>query len=297
MTRRLPPLNWLRSFEAAARHLSFTEAAEELNLTQTAVSQHVKLLEQFLQQPLFQRLPRSLRLTESGKTYAPRVAKIFDQLNQTTDDVFGRRGVNSLSIRVNAAFSVLWLGARLERFTRAFPDVDLRVINPIWPVNLIEDEVDLEVRYGTGNWPGLATEPLTQDKLFPVAAPIRPDSSPPLDKPSDLLAHRLISVIGYASGWPQWLGAAGLTTESPELRLQCDNSIMAFEAAKSGVGVALGRDALVGDLIAQGQLVAPFDLAIETEEQFYLAYPASKLLSAEAAAFRTWILDEAPVTA
>ena len=293
--RRLPPLNWLRSFEASARHLSFTEAAEELNLTQTAVSQHVKLLEQFLQQPLFHRLPRSLRLTEAGKAYCPRVGQVFDQLGEVTAEVFGERGANSLTIRVNAAFSVLWLADRLAQFGAAHPDLELKLINPIWPVELGDDETDLEIRYGNGQWPGLTAEALTSDVLFPVAAP----SLAHLRDPAELLAHRLITVVGYTSGWPRWLSAAGVSAEPTCAGMQCDNSIMALEAAAAGAGVALGRSSLASGQLGAGRLVAPFNLKVPSDEQYYLVAAAGKTLSPGAQSFRRWLLDQidaAPLT-
>jgi len=285
MTRRLPPLTWLRSFEAAARHLSFTAAGDELGLTQAAVSQHIKALEQALGQPLFIRLTRSLKLTDAGDAYLRMLQPLLDRIADGTDALFGSGSDNRLTIRANAAFSVLWLAPRLSRFYASHPDIDIRISNPVWAVTDLDEGADFEIRYGDGEWPGMTVEPLTRDRLFPVAAPGTGEI--------DLTAARLIHVMGYRDGWREWLAAAGIDGVDHRRGLQCDNSIMAFEAAADGAGVAIARTSLVAGHLTAGRLVRPFDAEHKTAEEFFLVAMAGRRGGAARDAFRDWLLAEA----
>jgi LysR family glycine cleavage system transcriptional activator len=290
MARRAPPLNWLRSFECAARQLSFTAAGQELHLTQAAISLHVKSLEQLLGQPLFVRLPRSLRLTDAGRAYQRKIAPVLEQIAADTEEIFGLGASDQLTIRVNAAFSVLWLAPRLKVFLAACPGIRMRVSNPVWSLTEMEDGIDFEIRYGRGDWPGLRCERLTRDRIFPVCAPGHPAAAARAD---DLRDSLLIHVLGYRDGWPEWCAAAGLTAVDARRGLQCDNSIMAYETAATGAGLTIARSSLVVGFLAAGRLVRPFAAEVPTAEDFYLVSPTSAAGDAASAAFRDWLLKEA----
>jgi len=289
MARRLPPLNWLRSFEAAARHLSFTATGEELHLTQAAVSQHIKSLEQYLGQPLFIRMPRSLRLTDQGRAYQRRIEPLLSRIADDTEEIFGSRDANQITVRANAAFSVLWLAPRLNSFLSAHAGLQIRIVNPIWSLEEMEEGADFEIRYGDGQWPGLQPHRLTWDRLFPVCAPTTNRD----DGYSGLARSPLIHVMGYRDGWSDWMRAAGISDMDARRGIQCDNSIMAFEVAANGSGYAIARTSLVDGLLKSNRLVRAFEEDAPTTESFYLVEQSKPAASRTRTAFREWLLDEA----
>lgn len=294
MARHLPPVNWLRAFEAAARHVSFTGAAQELGVTPSAVSQQVRLLEQHLGRVLFYRLPRSLRLAEAGEAYLPLVRDAFDRLAASTAEIFGDRAGGRLKVKATAAFAVFWLMPRLPRFRALHPDVALRITTSIWSAEIPDPGIELEVRLGAGNWPGLQAERLTWDTVFPVCSPVLRDGPPRLARPADLAGHTLLHVLGFREGWTQWLARAGAAKQVDAAQgLEFDTAVTAIELALRGAGVALGRSCFVGELLATGRLVAPFDLVLPAEEAFYLVSPAGRPIGSAAERFRAWLLAEA----
>ncbi|MTI09291.1 transcriptional regulator GcvA [Curvivirga aplysinae] len=291
MQRRLPPLNWLRAFEAAARHLSFTHAAEELGLTQAAISKQVKSLELHLKEQLFERKPRSLVLTQAGNAYLPKVREAFDRLAAGTVEVFGRRSGELLTIRVSVGFSTYWLASRLHRFYQRHPDIPLRIVSSVWSEDW-EDHVDFEVKYGTGRWSGYNVHLLCKESLFPVCSPKLLEGPNAIRDPEDLVNHSLLHVIGYEEGWANWLTAAGYSKLEVGRGQQYDTSVLVFEVAASGYGVALGRRSMAHPLIESGRLVKPFDIDIDGNEAFYLLETQDRAPHAHAEAFRDWILEE-----
>ncbi|WP_116475528.1 transcriptional regulator GcvA [Zobellella maritima] len=292
MKKRLPPLNWLRSFEAAARYLSFTQAATELNLTQAAVSQQVKGLESQLGASLFKRLPRGLELTDAGLAYLPAIHEAIQRLSVATDEIFGQGRSRLLTLRVNLVFFTSWLAPRLGRFREMHPDIGLRFTSNIW-VGESDKEADMEIRYGKGTWPGLKSDRLTWDELFPVCSPALVDKAYPLESLEALARHTLLHVIGYEEGWGYWLNSTGYSHLDTSQGLQFDTLISALEMAAQGQGFALGRTSLVEDMIASGRLVAPFSQRVATSEAFHLVYPAHQYLHPHAEIFRTWLVGEA----
>jgi LysR family transcriptional regulator, glycine cleavage system transcriptional activator len=291
----LPPLNWLRAFEAAARHLSFTHAAQELNLTQAAISKQVKLLELNLRQRLFERLPRSLALTKSGEAYFPKVRDAFERLNFGTQEVFGRQRGAVITVRCAVSFAVHWLMPRMPAFIAKHPAIKLRLVSSVWADNDIAGEFDLDIQYGTGNWPNAQSYRLTNETLVPLCAPALVHGKPALRDPVDLKKHTLLHVIGYQRGWATWLAAAGLTDMDPGRGLQFDTSLAAFELAAHGGGVALGRSSLIDQEIRSGRLIAPFDLAVPVDEAFYLITPTQSAMPHDAGLFVDWLMSLVPV--
>jgi LysR family glycine cleavage system transcriptional activator len=293
MNKRLPPLNWIRSFEAAARHLSFTHAALELNLTQAAVSQQVKGLESQLGAILFKRLPRGLELTNAGSAYLPAVHESIDRLKIATEELFDQGRTNLLTVKVNLVFLLKWLAPKISRFRALHPDINLRITSNIWNVDRENSaDCDLEIRYGKGKWLALKSDRLTKDELFPVCSPGFLKKHTSLQTPNDLQSHTLFHVIGYEEGWGYWLNQTNHEHIKISHGFQFDTLTIALEMAALGEGLALGRTSLVEGMIKSGQLVAPFEQKVATEEGFYLVYATSQLNHPNAEAFRNWILQE-----
>ncbi|RDB41775.1 transcriptional regulator GcvA [Halomonas sp. DQ26W] len=291
MKKRLPPLNWLRSFEAAARHMSFTRAAAELSLTQAAISQHIKGLESQLGTPLFKRLPRGLALSDAGLAYLPAIHEAIERLSAATDELFGQGRPKLITIKVNLVFFTAWLAPRLARFQTLHPNIGLRFTSNIWAGEGYKD-ADMEIRYGQGTWSGMKSDRLTWDELFPVCSPTLYEGATPPDSIETLAEHTLLHVIGYEEGWGYWLRKIGGSHVDISQGLQFDTLISALEAATQGVGFALGRSSLVEDMISHGRLIAPFEPRIATSEAFHLVYPDHSYLHPHAEAFRAWLLQE-----
>jgi LysR family transcriptional regulator, glycine cleavage system transcriptional activator len=289
MAYRLPPLTWLRAFEAAARHMSFTDAAEELHLTQAAVSKQVKLLEQTLREPLFLRRARSLALTRAGEAYLPKVQDAFDRLGAGTAEVFGTRRAEMLTVRVQVGFAVNWLAPRLPGFLDAHPRVPLRIVSSVWAEEVEAGRHDLDIQYGTGHWPGFRVDPLVAESLQPVC---RADVAARLAAPADLARERLLHVVGYQQGWATWLDAAGTRGVNAGSGVHFDTSLMALEVAAQGGGVALGRRSMADKEVAQGRLVRPFALAVPVAEGFHLISPEEGMAHPDSHVFRAWLLGQ-----
>jgi LysR family transcriptional regulator, glycine cleavage system transcriptional activator len=289
MTHQMPPLPWLRAFEAAARHLSFTHAAAELNLTQAAISKQVKLLEHYLREPLFERLPRSLTLTRAGAAYLPKVADAFDRLSIGTVEVFGGHRKGILTVRVSVGFAITWLATRLPRFLAAQPRVQVRVVSSVWAEEYDAETFDLDIRYGFGNWPGFRADRITRERLVPLCPPAL---AARLQSPDDLAGERLLHVLGYQEGWATWLAAAGAGRVDPGTGLWFDTTAMAVEVAAQGGGVALTRSSMIERELASGRLVKPFALELPVDEGFFLVAPEKGSRHPDAALFRDWVLAE-----
>ena len=293
MSIRIPSLVWLRAFEASARRLSFTYAAQELGLTQTAVSKQVKNLEHHFGELLFQRRARSLVLTKAGEAYLPKVRDAFDRLTVGTEEVFGLRKAELLTLRVSVGFSALWLGPRLWAFRKHYPDIEFRIVSTVWNTEVDVSDVDLEIRYGVGNWPGFSSERLTSESLFPVCHPDLITGESPLRTADDLKHHTLLHVDGYEDGWADWLKLAGISTDYAGKGLHFDTSIVSFEMAASGHGVALGRRSLADHVLKNKNLVAPFELSVPVKEGFFLLTPEAKSQHPHAQIFSEWLLEQA----
>ena len=286
--QHLPPLSWLRAFEAAARHLSFTQAAEELLLTQAAISKQVKLLEHHLHEALFERRPRSLVLTKVGAAYLPKVQDAFDRLTAGTQEVFGNRRTQVLTLRAPIGFAVNWIASRLPRFLEAHPKGPLRIVSSIWTEE--DAQYDLDIRYGTGHWTGFRSDQLSWEVMEPLCLPA---IAARLKSPDDLAHERLLHVLGYKEGWGTWLAAAGASKVNAGSGAHFDTSLMAFEVAANGGGVALGRSSMAARELASGRLVRPFGLAVPVTEAFHLLTPETGHIHPDAALLRAWLLEQA----
>ncbi len=292
MKLTIPPPNWLRSFEAAGRLGSFTEAATELCVTPSAVSQQVRLLEQHLGAQLFLRLPKGLELTDHGKSFLPAVQGGFGSIKHAAAELFDSAGSNLVVLRVNTSFAYRWLANRLPDFQTANPSISLRMYLTHWPTEMDWEGLSLEIRYGDGKWPGFTSERLTEEEFFPVCAPEICNRSPRLENPSDIFRHTLLHAIGEGDSWNRWLEAAGVSERSTFPGLQFDSTGMAIAVAAAGGGIPLAKGILPRDHLESGQLVAPFDITVKCKNGYFLIALADQVDAPEVAAFRTWILDQ-----
>ena len=290
MNPDLPPLTWLRAFEAAARTLSFTHAASELHITQAAVSKHVKSLEQHLRRPLFIRRPRGLELTKSGAAYLPKVQDAMERLAMGTREVFGQRRTSALTVRCAVSFAVNWLSPRLPDYLHRYPGKTIRLLSSVWNDAFDIEDFDLDIQYGNGHLPGFNSHRLTWETITPLCAPNLP-ARIALNTPEDLRHHRLLHVLGYQEGWGIWLKAADAHQVDAGSGLPLDTSLTAFELAAHGGGIALGRKSLAAHALMSGRLIAPFDLAVPIDEAFHLIQPAGSSTHPDAALFVDWLLS------
>ena len=292
MARQIPPLTALRAFEAAGRHLSFTKAADELHVTQAAISHQVKSLEKYLGLKLFRRLNRTLLLTDAGQLYLPPLTDAFEGITRATHRLRQHLGRARLTVSVLPSFAAGWLVPRLGRFRQRCPDVDLRIDPTNSLTDFRRDDVELGILYGRGNYPGLRTDRLMREEFFPVCSPRLLEGPAPLRDPADLTHHTLLH-DDMTVDWRTWLLAAGVEGVDAERGITVTDSSMLLRAAIAGQGVALARSVLAADEIASGRLVRPFDVDVPAEYAYYLAYPEKSADQPNVAAFREWILEEA----
>lgn len=288
MARALPPLNALRAFEAAARHLSFTKAADELRVTQAAVSHQVKALEARLGAALFRRLPRGLLLTEEGHALLPDLRDAFDRLAQAVEKV-GRGGQGTLTISLLTTFALGWLVPRLPRFQEAHPTIEVRLSTTARLVDFAVEDVDVAVRYGTGGWPGLRCDKIFDDVVTPLCGARYADR---LKTHEDVLSAPHLHEQ-YESDWHTWLVAAGLGAAKLKPGPVFDSTRVAVHAAMAGAGVAIGAPFLFADEIASRALTQPYDLVVPNGKAYWLVSPEATAERPKIKAFREWMIAEA----
>lgn len=288
----LPSLNGLRAFEAAARHLSFTRAAAELNVTQTAISHQIRRLEDQLGLRLFERRNRALTLTREAEAYLPSVRAAFEDLRQATARLRRRERDDVLIVSTTPSLAAKWLVTRVASFQDAHPGIEVRITTSTHLVDFGREDVDMAVRYGRGSWPGLRAHWLMAEDIFPVCSPgLLQDAAKPLRVPTDLEHHTLLHASASREEWQLWLTAAGLPVSIARQRgLTFDQSFMAIQAAVEGLGVALGRTRYVEDDIAAGRLVVPFDVVLPAEAGFYVVAPEETAGAPNIAKFRDWLV-------
>src|SRR5918993_4379323 len=299
MTRRFPGLGPLRTLEAAARHLSFTKAADELGVTPGAVSVQVRAIEDALEVRLFWRTSRSVRLTGAGETVLRAAREALDVVARGVEQVGPAGGRRVLTVSVGMSFAAKWLVPRLDRFRRLHPGVDVRLDVTERLADFAREEVDVAIRFGAGVYPGTRADRLFEEELFPVCSPRLLEGERPLRRPADLRNHTLIHEDWQAQGeswpdWATWLLAAGATDVDPGRGIRFRQTALAIQAAVEGQGVALGNTSLVGDDLAAGRLVRLFDLSLKGPARFayYLVSPRATADRPLTKAFREWVLLE-----
>ncbi len=292
MRRSLPSLNALRAFEAAARHVSFTAAAEELHVSQAAVSRFVRLLEESVGIALFQRRPNGLTLTDAGQFLATGTSHALDRIEELVRDTQERgQSRQVLTVGVGPTLATRWLIPRLGRFTLAHPSIEIRVATggAVAPFN---EEWTCAIRLGQEPWPGFTAERLFTADLVLVCAPT---IAKRLDKPSDLAGVPLLRVRHALTDWPRWSAAAGLPNPLPAQRQGgplFDTYGLALQAAADGLGAALAMKAYVAADIAVGSLVSPFPITVPKGDAWYLIHRPGKAGNASLQAFGSWLKDE-----
>jgi len=279
------PLNALRAFEVSARHLSFTRAAEELNVSQAAVSQQVKLLEERLRTPLFRRLPRGLALTDEGLALLPSLAEAFGRIGNVLQQFEGGRVREVLNVAAVGTFAAGWLLSRLDDFRRAHPFVDLRLFTNNNRVDLAGEGLDFAIRFGDGAWHGTEALPLIEAPLSPLCTA---GIAQGLHTPADL-GHTSLLRSYRADEWPHWFAAAGVA--EPLIRGTIfDSSLTMAAAAIQGLGVALLPVAMFASELREGRLVQPFEIEVNTG-RYWLSWLKSKKETPAMRDFRSWLVE------
>jgi LysR family glycine cleavage system transcriptional activator len=308
---RLPPLNALRAFLAAASHLSFAMAARELHVTPAAISHQIKGLEENLGLRLFRRLSRGLELTRAGQALLPKLREGFDRLGDAIDEMRAIEAPGTLAVSAATSFATRWLAPRLHRFVAAHPELDVRInastrlVDPkkddfapgdAIAVSPVED-ADIVVRFGTGEYPGFRVDQLLEVEVTPMCSPRLLDKAQPLRTPADLVHHVLIhDNVSNDDGrqlWDAWFEAAGMPQADTSHGLRFSHAMLALEAAADGIGVALGMPVLAQSDLASGRLVAPFGLSLPLKFGYHIVSGEDTADRGDVAAFRNWLLAEA----
>ena len=291
MTRRLPPLNALRAFEAAARSENFSHAAVELGVSQAAISQHVKSLEVALGLKLFARDGKRLLITSAGREYLTVIRDALDRIALGTDRLLRNRPSSVLAISTSPDFGAKWLVHRLGRFIATYPEIDLRVSSTIKQVDLIAERVDLAIRHGNGRWAGLDAVALCPERLVPVCSPKLLLGRGRIGKASDLLAYPLLRLEGWTT-WSKWFETAGVSA-SARAGPVLNQASMLIDAAIDGQGIALARTALAAWDLLHGRLVIPIDISLPLENTYWIVYPKLASREPRVLVLRDWLLAEA----
>ncbi|MEM6682412.1 MAG: transcriptional regulator GcvA [Pseudomonadota bacterium] len=297
MKRALLPLNALRVFDAAARHLSFKVAADELAVTPAAVSQQIRSLEDYLGVVLFKRQARSLTLTEEARRSLPALRAGFERFEEAVTTLQAAQASDILTVSVSPSFASKWLLPRIDGFYADRPSMEVRIQASDDLVNFAEENVDLALRYGSGHYEGLRSEKLMDEHILPVCAPTLAAGEEPINTPQDLVHHTLIHDTSYDAdpatpSWPMWLKAAGAGDVVARRSLHFDLETLALDAAIAGKGVALARRVLAEPDLRSGRLVAPFEGQIAVSFGYYIVAPEPQWRQRKIADFTQWLRDE-----
>lgn len=292
LATRLPPLNLFRAFESAAWHGSFTLAAQELGVTQSAISQQVRQLEEFLGMRLFQRSPRRLQLTPEGAVFASSLRESLAMMARACARLRGPGTPSTLNVSVYPSFGARWLGRRIGAFVDRHPQVKLTIMGSKDAVQFSRQGVDIAVRWGNGTWPGAIAQSLGRQPIFPVCSPSFLAAIRRPRRPADLARHRLLQMLD-GNHWPAWFEAAGAPGVAFDQGVHFSDTSMMLDACAEGQGIGLASYMLLEGELKSGRLVRAFDFAIEIGEGFCLLWDATLASKPPVAAFRDWILAEA----
>ena len=298
MNGHLPPLSALRAFEAAARHMSFSKAADELHVTPAAVSHQIHTLEEDLGVRLFHRMNRSIELTASARVLLPGLTEAFAGIQSSVRRLRAHNDTGTLTVTASPSFAAKWLVLRLHRFQEQHPEVDVRISATDAIVDLAKGDFDIAIRYGAGRYSGLEVELLLKNEVFPACSPQLLTNGPPLRTPADLPAHALIHDQAVERDplvptWSMWLKAAGVTNVPAITGLSFNNMHLALDAAISGHGVVLAQSTIAAADLAAGRLVRLFSLALPDQFAFYIVTAPGALERLKVRAFRDWLRCEA----
>ena len=286
---RLPPLAALRVFECVSRHMSFTEAARELSVTQGAVSHQIRALESWLGFELFQREGRALKLSRGARAYAETIANALQQIAAQTDALRQARSHAVLTVRGYTTFLVRWLIPRLPAFQSTHPEVEIRLESSADPVDFRHDQADVAVLYGNGAWPELASDLLFKDELVPVCSPLLAGKSGKLSA-ARLLELPLLHLNARRRDWPDWIDMMGLARDADRRDMRFEDLSIVYQCAIDGLGVAMGQRKYLAEEIANGRLVVPVDKPLMRDAGYYLVCPKESAGDAKVETFRAWLL-------
>jgi LysR family glycine cleavage system transcriptional activator len=288
----LPPLTWLRGFEATARLGSFTGAARALGLTQAAVSYQVRSLEKHLGFPLFERLAHGLRLTDIGRAYLPSVQRSFDEVSAATVGLFGAKGEASLAIRTPISFGALWLAPRLRAFCEAHPSISIRLYSAIWGSAIPAERVDIEIRVGDGRWPGFTSERIENSTVIAVG---RLGKKKPKAL-AELAGDTLIEIMEVDDAWARLFRSSGLTLSRDAKIVRVDSSLYALELAAAGIGHALILRSFAEPYLSSGRLAHLLGIERAARLSHYLLQPLDvQRRKPQALLFAKWLMQQARV--
>ncbi|MBM3293529.1 MAG: transcriptional regulator GcvA [Candidatus Aminicenantes bacterium] len=289
----LPSLTSLRFFDAAARHLSFTRAALEMNVTQSAVSRQIRLLEEHIGRPLFQRIKQRLILTESGKAYFISIRGILRQAEAATLQAmaYGNEG-GILTIAALPTFGSRWLIPRLGDFTNRYPDIQLNLITKLEPFDFIDSDIDVAIHFGRDVWPGAVCHRLMGETIVPVAAPSLLGGRAALDHPEDLRDFTLLQHTTRPQAWQEWLHESGVKNVDGQAGPRFEQFYMVIQAAIAGLGIAVLPRFLIQEELGGGRLVVVVDLPVTSKYAYYLVHPENKAELKRIAVFRDWLLEK-----
>jgi LysR family glycine cleavage system transcriptional activator len=290
--RRLPPLNAVKAFEAAARHASFTRAADELHVTHGAVSRQVQTLEDWLGVPLFERHNRRVVLTEAGAAYAAEIGAALDRIALATARQAEQGRPRLLHVNALATFTLRWLIPRLSGFQRANPAIELRLTTSNVPLARLTEPFDVAIRGGPETRPGHVAEPFLSERRIPVCSPALLRRLP-LDEPAQLRQHTLLHAATLPRVWPDWLRAAGVPDLAPQASVTLEHFYLTLQAALDGLGIAMGPERLIADDVAAGRLVLPFAGPALPARSYYTYVPEARTEDPAIRAFCGWLAETA----
>ena len=289
---KFPPLKWLMSFEAAARHMSFTAAAEELGLSQAAISYQIKCLESMIDAPLFERRPRNLRLTSVGQAYLPPVRRAFDEMFASTAGLFGNPGEKVVSVRVAISFMTRCLAPAMKEFYALYPDIKINFWSSIWANSEETEDADIDIRFGTGDWPGFVSTLITNDTAILVSSPENAHMIKTREDLASVPENMMINVAGYDDLWRR---ALVHTDKRPRFDhgIRTDTTMTGAELVAAGVGFAFLSKLFTRNDLSNGRLVTPGNIELKMERAHYLLQPQSKKRPArEVLVFKEWLLGK-----
>lgn len=292
MVRRIPPLNPLRVFEVVARTQNLTSASVELNVTQSAVSRQIAVLETYLGLALFRRERHGVALTRTGRSYAEQVIPAFERIAEATETIVKGASQGALRVRTYTTFAAKWLIPRLGEFRQLHPNIEVRITNAVPDVDFDRDPVDVAIQFGDGHWPRMQAELLFYDQIEPVCSPQYLARYAPNPKyPESLLRHRLLVSHYRRVDWHDWLEATKLSDAAKGAEeMSFSTSILTWQAAIDGLGMAIGQNALLTHEFEAGQLVRPFAQPVHRDKAYYLVRPKLQRESRKVSVFRDWLL-------
>jgi LysR family glycine cleavage system transcriptional activator len=289
---RLPHVTWLRAFEAAARHSSFTAAAEELNLTPAAVSQQIRLLEGHVGVQLFRRLPRGVVLSDQGQAYALPIRKAFREMQAATGALFEVKRRRKVHLRASISYAALVLAPRLPAFSALHPEIELHLSTTVWSDRFDDEAIDLDIRYGSGDWGERSCWPLAHERGVVVCSPAHAARFGPAPDIAALVADHVVQVVGSEVEWTNLAAQFGLSLPAPRHVTKVDSSLMALQTLAAGPGVALILESLARRDIERGLLTCPVEHSFPIRDAYYLVAREAALERAEVRALRDWIVEQ-----